>query len=744
MASSATQHASRAVGSGHDAAWVELIGKLAAGGRLRPDEAAADCLTAALLLLAADGAGLVDWTGGQAEAIAQVGSSIPAFTCRPSAGIGRWAGAAVATVSVDPRTDLIAVREGGPDFNVDDVALLAALAALVGWAGAGRNGLQQLLQGFVARPAASLDPAEVLTASAETAAHVMGAEIAGVLLPDATGEAVEMHAAVGNSQLATSRLRVPRGEGLAGRVLATGRAQRVADYTTDLTSSPGLVALSDIEGTCSAMAVPMLRDGVLVGVMCVWRRRRELFTEADEALFTALAGLCAAAVHNATAHATARGELAAARAERDRLAVTLSRADRTLNLQWALNKITRERGDLTAVLRTVGSMAACSATVIDSEGSATGWDSIAAPRELNERLRSWLAAQQNEMAPNDVEVVEVSGGWLVVTPVRAVGVSLGHLALGFASLPGDEQEAMAAQAALAAAVLLFRDETTVIAARRAEAEFVWDLLDGRLPDEVEASLRAQHLGSGFALPARVVAVSIPGATARATRNAWTVDQVERARAGTGRLITSVLLAAGCARPVLAARADLFAALVPLAGLDDRAHRAQMARAFAEVRWPGGVEALVGIGGRVDHVARFAEGWREALLAVSAATPSVTAAFEDLGVLQYLLAPTTRADLEGFAQRRIGELVGYDAQHGTDLVATLETYLDAECSTRRTAELMFVHHRTITYRLNRIEAVAGVRLRSPEDRLELQLALKIRKLGEGGGEQKGGPVASGRT
>jgi sugar diacid utilization regulator/putative methionine-R-sulfoxide reductase with GAF domain len=717
---------------------VELIGKLAAGGLLRPDEAAADCLAAALVLLVADGASLVDWTGGRGEPIAKAGHP-PTFHRRPVAGLSRRDAAAVATVSVDPRTDLIAVRERGPDFTADDLALLAALAALVGWAGAGRNGLQQLLQGFIARPAASLDPAEVLKASAEAAAHVMGAEIAGVLLPDATGEAVEMHAAVGNSQLATSRLRVPIGEGLAGRVLATGRPQRVADYTTDLRSSPGLVALSDVEGTCSAMAVPMLRDAELVGVMCVWRRRRELFTEADEALFTALAGLCAAAVHNATAHAAAREELAAARAERDRLAVTLSRADRTLQLQWSLNRIARERGDITAVLRTVGSHAACSATVIDSEGRSTSWDSIAAPRELDERLRAWLAAQQNDLPANDVEVVEVSGGWMVIAPVRAVGVSLGHLALGFASLPGDEHQAMAAQAAFAAAVLLFRDETTVIAARRAEAEFVWDLLDGRLPDEVEVSLRAQHLGSGFALPARVVAVSLPGATARATRNAWTVDQVERARAGTARLITSVLLAAGCARPVLAARADLFAALVPVAGQDDRAHRAQMARAFAEVRWPGGIEAVVGIGGRVDNVARFAEGWREALLAVSAATPGVTAAFEDLGVLQYLLAPTTRADLDSFAGRRIGALVAYDAQHGTDLVATLETYLDAECSTRRTAEAMFVHHRTITYRLNRIEAVAGVRLRSPEDRLELQLALKIRKLGEGSGDQNGGPV-----
>ncbi|HEX3826413.1 MAG TPA: helix-turn-helix domain-containing protein [Sporichthyaceae bacterium] len=733
MTSPAAHRPPRALGSGRHAPWVALIDKLAAGGQLRPTDAAVDCLEAVLVLLGADGASLVDWSGGRCEIVAAVGAS-PAMTTRQPAGTGRLGGVSVATVSVDPRTDLIAVRAGGPDFTADDVGVLVALAALLGWTGAGRNGLQQLLQGFVSRPVASLDPAEVLTAGAEAAAHLIGAEIAGVLLIDETGEAVEMHAVTGNSQLATARLRIGVGEGLAGRVLATGRAQRVADYTTELRSTPGLLALSDIEGTCSAMAAPMLRDGVLIGVMCVWRRRRELFTEADEALFTSLAGLTAVGFHNATMHARVGADLAAARAERDRLAGELNHAGACLELQWTLNRITRERGDLSAVLRAVGSTAGCSVAVLDSDGRVTGWDSLAAPREVGERLRAWLAARPPEQSVVDVLTVELPVGWLVVAPIRAVGVTLGHLALGFSSRPRVEQESMADQAAVAAAVLLFREETMVTAARRAEAEFVWDLLDGRLPDEVEASLRAQHLGSGFALPARVVAVSTPGATARATRNAWTVEQIERSRAATARLITAALLGAGSAQPVLAARADLFAALIPAAGHDDRGHRAMIARAFSDVRWTGGTDTLVGVGGRVDHVARFADGWREAVLAVSAAMPGVPAAFEDLGVLQYLLAPTTRSDLDSFARRRIGDLVGYDTQHGTDLVDTLETYLNAECSTRRTAEAMYVHHRTITYRLNRIEEVTGARLRSPEDRLELQLALKIRRLGTTGAER----------
>lgn len=656
--------------TGRDAAWVELIGRLTAGGRLRPAEAAADCLQAALEMLGADGASLIDWSDGGCEVVAVAGF-MPTFDHRPSAGTGRTGTSAVATVSVDPRTDLIAARSDGGDFIPDDLAVLAALAALLGWSGAGRGGLQQLLQGFVARPMSSSVPAEVLTASAEAAAHLLEAEIAGVLLLSEDGESVEMRAAVGNSQLATSQLRIRRGEGLAGKVLTTGHPQRIADYTTEQHSTPDLVALSYVEGTCSAMAVPMVRDGSLVGVMCVWRRRRELFTEADEALLGSLAGLCAAAIHNADTHAALRERLTESHAEGVRLAAEEASARGAAELQWALNRITRDRDDLSAVLRTVGAAAGCSVTVVDNDGRTTLWDSLTAPRDLDLRLAAWVAERSADLDADDVDVAELPGGWMIVAPVRAVGVALGHLALGFACRPVPAQELTARQAAAAAAVLLYRAETVVTAARRAQSEFVWDLLDGRLPDEVEASLRAQHLGSGFAMPARVVAVSTPGLTAKATRATWTADQIERSRSSTARLITSVLVGAGVPVPVLAARADLFAVLVPLGTHDDRAQRTLIAKALAAVRWPGEMDTVVGIGGRLDHVARCSDGWREAVLAASAATPGVPAAFEDLGVLQYLLAPTTRPQLEEFAARRIGELTVYDQQHGTDLVETLE-------------------------------------------------------------------------
>ena len=346
------------------------------------------------------------------------------------------------------------------------------------------------------------------------------------------------------------------------------------------------------------------------------------------------------------------------------------------------------------------------------------------------------------------DVVTVEGdidrggtGWMLVAPLRAVGMTFGYLALGLADPPRPEDGLAAQQAAVASALLIAREEATLTAARRAQSEFVWDLLAGRLPDDVEAAVRARHLGTGFRLPARVVAVETIGTPSEVPAAGWNEDQRERARGRLARLVISQLEGKGLRHAVLASRAELLAVVVPLRDADPGAELRTLAAALDGVSWPAGVHAVTGIGGRVEHVRGLQHGWQEAQLARSAARPGAAAAFEDLGVLQFLLAPTTREDLEGFARRRVGPLLDYDTTHNTELVPTLVAYFAAECSTRQTADRMFVHHRTVSYRLHRVEELTGLRMQAQEDRLEIQLALKILALGTAKeGPRRAGPTA----
>ena len=87
--------------------------------------------------------------------------------------------------------------------------------------------------------------------------------------------------------------------------------------------------------------------------------------------------------------------------------------------------------------------------------------------------------------------------WLVVAPVRAAGVSFGFLCLGREAQPGSEDVVAVEQAATVCALLLARQEAAVAATRRLQSEFIWDLLEGRIPDEAEALVRARHLDHRF-------------------------------------------------------------------------------------------------------------------------------------------------------------------------------------------------------------------------------------------------------
>jgi DNA-binding PucR family transcriptional regulator len=102
-------------------------------------------------------------------------------------------------------------------------------------------------------------------------------------------------------------------------------------------------------------------------------------------------------------------------------------------------------------------------------------------------------------------------------------------------------------------------------------------------------------------------------------------------------------------------------------------------------------------------------------------------FEDLGVLQFLLTPSERGDLDRFVERTLGVLLAYDEQHKTQLVPTIEAYLACDCNLLRAAERLFIHPKTMRYRLQRMQSLTRLRFSRQEDRFNLHLALKIMHL-----------------
>jgi sugar diacid utilization regulator len=69
------------------------------------------------------------------------------------------------------------------------------------------------------------------------------------------------------------------------------------------------------------------------------------------------------------------------------------------------------------------------------------------------------------------------------------------------------------------------------------------------------------------------------------------------------------------------------------------------------------------------------------------------------------------------------LVDYDLRHGSDLVATLQTYVDTRFNLTKSGALLFVHPNTVVYRLRRIHELTGRDPHDVDDLLVLWLGLK---------------------
>ena len=103
---------------------------------------------------------------------------------------------------------------------------------------------------------------------------------------------------------------------------------------------------------------------------------------------------------------------------------------------------------------------------------------------------------------------------------------------------------------------------------------------------------------------------------------------------------------------------------------------------------------------------------EALLAanVAEARGLEQLSFEETGAYRLLLPAMSEdpSELQGFFDETVAPLVAYDEQYETELVRTLESFLDADGNVARTAERLFTHRHTIRYRLERVRELSGAR------------------------------------
>jgi PAS domain S-box-containing protein len=167
-----------------------------------------------------------------------------------------------------------------------------------------------LLAELAQRLSASLDLETVLQRIVTGVQMLCGSERALIALREPGTEILIGRYETGAPYIAYAGLRIAPGQGLGGQVLRTGQPWRTADYATDPRFSKELLAGARAAGHLAVLAVPILMDGRVEGVLYASNPAVQPFTEQDEAILVRLATHAALALRNAQLYQQAQAEVA--------------------------------------------------------------------------------------------------------------------------------------------------------------------------------------------------------------------------------------------------------------------------------------------------------------------------------------------------------------------------------------------------------------------------------------------------
>ena len=145
---------------------------------------------------------------------------------------------------------------------------------------------------------------------------------------------------------------------------------------------------------------------------------------------------------------------------------------------------------------------------------------------------------------------------------------------------------------------------------------------------------------------------------------------------------------------------------------------------------------IGIGKSVEGYQRLKESYHEASQAikyieiirqVTGDKNKSVVHYSNLGFFQIFGEIDDVTELERYIPETLKKLYLYDDEHKGELITTLQMYLRNNQSIKKTAGAMFVHYRTISYRLEKIKQISGINFDNANEVLAVSNGLIIYKM-----------------
>lgn len=151
-----------------------------------------------------------------------------------------------------------------------------------------------------------------------------------------------------------------------------------------------------------------------------------------------------------------------------------------------------------------------------------------------------------------------------------------------------------------------------------------------------------------------------------------------------------------------------------------------------------INFVIGIGKRVKGYSQLKESFEDSQTAIEYIDMIRTVIGDKdrsvvdsskLGFFRMLAKPENKEQLWSCIPESLYKLYDYDTQKKGDLLDTLECFLNNNQSQKKTSEEMFVHYRTIMYRLRKIVEITGIDFSNPAEMLIVRNGLMLMRIVE---------------
>ncbi|HEY6541889.1 MAG TPA: GAF domain-containing protein, partial [Ktedonobacteraceae bacterium] len=641
-------------------------------------------------------------------------------------------------------------------FNVDE--LIARNAALEEALEA-RTRENVFLNEMISTVGSTLKVDEVLRNLVDTLVRAISCHAAFIYLYEKERERLILASTSEQYQRLVGKIELALGEGINGWVAMTLQPVFLKDNAMN---DPRFRYYPELEDDKfqSVMTIPIIaKDRHLIGVITLHTVAPHDFTEHDQSFLSNTAALVAGAIENAQLYENTQKKL--------NILTTLSVLSQTISSGLYLDEMLRSLATLTVQIMEADQ---CVILLMDQARGrltvrasaptlnerALNFQSVDIDRATWEKLRdSNGRGSSPDISGNTLErlnpLKDAHHKTLHSVPLVAGTENLGMLNLYSARArryTGEDTTLLGTIANQIALAIKNSQLVDMLAQKNLVKGFFDDLMYGTYDSEEALRQRANFIGCDLSKSHTVAMIEImhldeendeekeraPGSAARSQADVPGLQTEEERLALHKRITGQVRRRIQDSYPgsVLNERENVLTCIICLSKDPTGSRLKTSLRDLArQLRTEHGVRMSAGIGNQCQHIHDFRRGFAEAAEALqmgqSLNQDGGVTHFNDLGVYRYLYKIARMDDLRDMYQDQVARIATYDRRKGTDLLDTLETYLECAGNLTKTSNRLFVHRNTLIQRLERLQSLCEIDLQERSNWLTLQVAIKVYKL-----------------